>query len=143
MYRSRVKLRTNIVGELARHIRPLSKAKYVRYIPFVDTLFLTTESFLLGMTKSPRPRPSNASWEISPRVRWAEFMEDKRVQLPMVNFILPGTPIATDKSTSRSIRWRWRPSPTMFVMWHLSRGVQTLPRFPRLLSSIHPLYTSR
>jgi len=36
MYRSGVKLRTNIVGEPARHIGPVSKAKYVRYIPFVD-----------------------------------------------------------------------------------------------------------
>jgi len=33
MYRSGVKLRTNIVGEPARHIGPVSKAKY---IPFVD-----------------------------------------------------------------------------------------------------------
>jgi len=41
MHRSELKLRTNIVGEPARHIRPLSKAKYVRCIPFVDALFLT------------------------------------------------------------------------------------------------------
>jgi len=31
MYRLEVKPRTNILGESARHIRPLSKAKYVRY----------------------------------------------------------------------------------------------------------------
>ena len=36
MYRSGVKLRTNILGEPVRHIRPLSKAKHVRYISFVD-----------------------------------------------------------------------------------------------------------
>jgi len=55
MYRSEVKLRTNIAGEPPSSIRPLSKAKYVRYIPFVYGLFLTTSFFILGMTKSPRP----------------------------------------------------------------------------------------
>jgi len=38
MYRSKVKLRTNIVGEPVRHIRPVIKPKYVCYIPFVDSV---------------------------------------------------------------------------------------------------------
>jgi len=55
MYRSEVKMRTDILGEPARHIGPSSKAKYVRYILFVAVLFLTTYFLLLGATKSPRP----------------------------------------------------------------------------------------
>jgi len=45
MYRSEVKLRSNIPGEPARHIRPLSEAKYVRYIPFVDRV--VSDHFIL------------------------------------------------------------------------------------------------